>query len=585
LFVGERGCGKSTLARLFQSLLPAETPFIELPLNATEEAVLGGIDLEKTIRSGDRYYQPSLLDRAAGGFLYVDDVNLLAGEILALVLQSQESVSLRSNGSANGIGAGFQLIASMTAESPLSPHVLDRFGMAVPWRHVDDPTLRAQIILAAGNHHPHFPDPRDLELRESVLMARQRIEVVGIPEKIEGLIAEQCGQALISGHRGDIYLYYAARANAALSGKAMVSEEDLNAVLPLVLEHRRRLPPPDNAEQQRQHKRHENQKQENERPHDDAKGGARQDAPSTIDSEPQDGDRDAATSKALVALPKEQVFEIGDTFTVRRFQFRRDRVKRGSSGRKVKTLSHDKRGRYVKSVERGFENDIAIDATIRAAAPWQKLRGAGEILSIRPEDILFKQREKRIGHLTIFVVDGSGSMGAQNRMTATKGAIQSLLLDSYQKRDKIAMIVFRKDQAELVLPPTSSVVWASRLLREIPVGGKTPLSAGLWRAYNLIQRIRLKAPETRFLVTLITDGKANQSMTAMSPAEEVRRMAMSLRELAYAEFIVVDTENTSSFVRTGSARKVAADLGAQYWATDNLKAESLASLIQNKTHA
>jgi magnesium chelatase subunit D len=248
----------------------------------------------------------------------------------------------------------------------------------------------------------------------------------------------------------------------------------------------------------------------------------------------------------------------------------------------VKTLSRDKRGRYVKSIERGLANDIALDATIRAAAPWQQARGAGQALLIQPEDILYKQREKRIGHLTVFVVDGSGSMGAQQRMIAAKGAIQSLLLDSYQKRDKVAMIVFRRDHAELVLPPTSSVQLASRLLQQIPVGGKTPLGAGLQCAYDLLRRMRLKSAETRFLVTLITDGKANHSMSELSPVEEVQRMAFALKEQPGTEFIVVDTENTSSLVRTGNARSIAVQLGAQYFPMDTLRSENLAAVVQRK---
>ena len=187
------------------------------------------------------------------------------------------------------------------------------------------------------------------------------------------------------------------------------------------------------------------------------------------------------------------MFDTGEAFQTKRFFFRKDRLKRMSSGRRTKTRSKDKGGRYVRSILNG-EDDVAIDATIRAAAPYQNIRTGDDMLVIHNRDLRYKQREKKTGHLVIFAVDGSGSMGAQSRMTETKGAIQSLLMDCYQKRDKVAMLVFRKDKAEIVLPPTSSVEHASRRLKEIPTGGKTPLGSGLMEAYALIKRYRKKGP-------------------------------------------------------------------------------------------
>ena len=192
------------------------------------------------------------------------------------------------------------------------------------------------------------------------------------------------------------------------------------------------------------------------------------------------------------------MFDTGETFHTKRLSFRKDRLKRLSSGRRTKTRSKDKGGRYVRSIFNA-PDDVAIDATIRAAAPYQQVRKRQNMLVIHDRDLRYKQREKKTGHLVIFAVDGSGSMGAQRRMTEAKAAIQSLLMDCYQKRDKVAMIVFRKDKAETVLQPTSSVEHASRTLKEIPTGGKTPLSSGLVEAHALIKRYAKKAPETRFL--------------------------------------------------------------------------------------
>jgi magnesium chelatase subunit D len=579
LFVGERGCGKSSLMRCFPALLPPPVPFVEFPLNATEEAVLGGINLESTIRSGTRCMEKSLLQRAAGGFVYIDDINLLPGEILSLVLYAQDRSALAVLPSHTaGI---FQLIASMCADNPLSPHALDRFGMAVAWQHVDDPLLRKQVILTK-DPSSCAPDKRDGEIRSAIAVARQRLASIHISEAIEEKIADHCAAHLVAGHRADIFFYYAARAYAALEGHAEVTQEDLEVVLPLVLEHRQREAQPQNQSQEQQSDDHQKNSETPEQSSQQDQSNAAQDHSSQPQTEEQDGEDNKKSSRSLPAQPKEQVFDVGDPFSVRRMQFLHDRMKRGSAGRKVKTLSRDKRGRYVKSIERGLANDIAIDATIRAAAPWQKARGAKQTLIIRGEDILFKQREKRIGHLTVFVVDGSGSMGAQQRMVAAKGAIQSLLLDSYQKRDKVAMIVFRRDHAELVLPPTSSVQLASHFLQQIPVGGKTPLGAGLQCAYDLLQRMRLKSAETRFLVTLITDGKANHSMSELSPAEEAKRMTFALKQLPSTEFIVIDTENKSSFVRTGNAGAIAVELNAQYFRMDELRAENIAAAVLRK---
>ncbi|NTU43047.1 MAG: VWA domain-containing protein, partial [Nitrospirales bacterium] len=243
--------------------------------------------------------------------------------------------------------------------------------------------------------------------------------------------------------------------------------------------------------------------------------------------------------------------------------------------------SKDRGGRYLRAALRG-ERDIALDATLRAAAPFQGLRKRDGRLVIHQEDLRYKEREKRMCHLVVFVVDGSGSMGARKRMAETKGAIQSMLMDCYQKRDRVSLIVFRKDRAEVVLPPTASVELASRRLAEIPVGGKTPITAGLLEAYHLVKKTMLRNPETRPLVVLITDGRANHGMTEMPIREEMQKVSSLFAGLQGTDFVVVDTEEKKGFLKTDLALQIAQWLDADYYPVDALRSEFLAGIIKEK---
>jgi magnesium chelatase subunit D len=279
---------------------------------------------------------------------------------------------------------------------------------------------------------------------------------------------------------------------------------------------------------------------------------------------------------------KEEVFPIGNPFDVRRLLFQRDRIGRRSSGRRTNTRFTGKGGRYVKSVLHSNVRDVAVDATLRAAAPWQIIRGRTLNVIVRDEDLRFKQREKKMGHLVIFVLDCSGSMGAKKRMIETKGAVLSLLTDCYHKRDKVSLIAFRKDRAEIILPPTTSVDFASRKLKEIPVGGKTPLSAALFTASNLIKQIRIKDPLIRFVVAIVSDCRANHALSGIPVREEVSKSAGILRNARNTDFIVVDTEDKSTVMRMDLARSLAGELHADYFTTEDLKAEYLAGLIASR---
>ncbi len=568
LFVGKRGTGKSTLARAIRTLAP-ELPFIELPLNVTEDALLGGVDLEETIGRGERVFQAGLLARAHGGVIYVDEVNLLNPEILSLLfeVQSRGENLIEREGMSRKHPSSFAIIASMNPEEgDLSPHFLDRFGMCVGFENPNG-AERLRVLKRTTFEQPERYRRRDERIKQRIILGRELKERVSLSDGLREKAAELCLGAMVAGHRADIALLRAARAYAAFCGQEEVTEGHLLKVLPLVLLHRRRFLEYYEQEQGEQPQR-EDEKDKKE------------------DNELLDHSQEDRPEGQELAPPsfkhgggREEVFEVGEAFRVRRLAFRKDRRERVSLGRRTKTRFSGKGGRYVRSLLRKGDKDIALDATLRAAAPWQLLRGRKDAVIVKEEDLRFKERERRLRHLVIFVVDGSGSMGANRRMVATKGAIQSLLLDCYQKRDKVSLIVFRKDRAEVVLPPTSSVELASKRLKELPVGGKTPLGAGLLAAYNLIKQVKLKHPETRFLVILVSDGRANQGVSGLNVWEEIKRCAMLLREVREADCIVVDTEDKSSFLRTDLAFKVASLLEAGYFTMTDLRAEGLVQLV------
>ncbi len=647
LFAGEKGSGKSTLARRFKNLLPKGTPFVNLPLNATEDALLGGVDMEDTLKAGKRVFQPGIFERAQGGFVYIDDMNLLAPEIMTLLFKGNNPIAgvsqtRQKNTPIAGVFqprrlAPFTLLGTMNPEEGfLSAHFLDRFGMCVLWETLKDSQQKIAVMKQSMpiadqenenyvknivlNHNvgwmkrsastnpaepPYviFPNqtnpitgifqPRrepmasrdnnpDHTLQKQIHHVRTILPSVVVPPAVRGYLTQLAIDYCVSGHRGDIFLFYAARAYAAFCRDQEVTKEHVDIVLPLVLVHRKRILQEREVDKTPQPQHRNTSPEQKETQEKDFSSA--QDATGNHEERTGENSSDGQNDFENPQRPSkeaEETFDVGQAFKVRRLSFRKDRMNRDVSGRRTKTGSSGKRGRHVKSILKN-NSDIAIDATIRAAAPFQQSRGRKELLLIRNEDLRFKQREKKMGHLVILAVDGSGSMGAQRRMVETKGAVQSLLTDCYQKRDQVAMIVFRKDRAEVILPPTSSVERASRKLREIPTGGKTPLTAGLLETFKLIKRVQMKSLETRFLVVLVTDGRANQSLTVAPVNEEIQKMASLLGELHSTDYVVIDTENKTNFIKTDLARDIAVMLEADYYGIDDLKAKHLTDIIRSR---
>jgi magnesium chelatase subunit D len=272
---------------------------------------------------------------------------------------------------------------------------------------------------------------------------------------------------------------------------------------------------------------------------------------------------------------------VGDPFQVRKLPTTTDRLSRRASGRRSYTISKKKRGRYIRSRDaQGRYDDIAIDATVRQAAPHQRERGPSDTaITIHDADLQRKVRVHKTGNLVVFVVDASWSMAAAERMEATKGAIMSLLVDAYQKRDRVAMVSFQKDRAFLVLPPTSSVEMARNALQRIPVGGKTPLSAGLLMSFQVIEREVNQNPDISPLMILLTDGAGNVSVTGTPPREEALIIANLFRERQLRS-VVINTEHES--LDRGLASELADHLAGNCYSLAEIRADNLYETVRRE---
>jgi len=604
---GQKGTAKSTAARGLNALLPAlpegrTPPFVDFPLGATEDMVIGAIDLEAAIRQGVVVFQPGLLARAHQGVLYVDEINLLNDHLADSILDASESGEniVEREGQSLRHASRFLLVGTMNPEEgELRPQLLDRFGLSVSVEGEREPALRVELLkrreafdLDADAFIARFRDD-EAALAARIVAARRRLCEVSCPAHLSGFIAEICQRNHVAGHRADIVMDRAARAHAAWRGDGDVSADDILAVAPMVLLHRMRTgepeipPPPPPPEDSPDEQAPDETEDQNEPGDQDEASPPSSDAPpdrgeaGTDEAPSQNGGGDQQQAPDA----SDEVLEIGAAFTVRKLDAQpRDKILRTGSGKRSRSRSACKQGRYVKSAQRRERNDLAFDATLRAAAPHQitrrKTATRDLAVHIADGDIRQKIRERRVGNFLLFIVDGSGSMGAHRRMVETKAAIMSLLLDAYQKRDKVAMVVFRGRCAETVLPPTNSVERAAKLLADLPVGGRTPLSQGLETASQILRQVERRDPAILPLAIVLTDGRANAGLGCSPPHEEALRAAAQLRDLhPGARFVVVDTE-APGVVRLELARKLADALNGLYFKTEDLRAEDLVALAK-----
>lgn len=596
LVTGEKGSAKSSLVRALAYVMP-DKKIINLPLNATEDMVFGNIDIEYAVTRGKKVFSPGMLARAHEQVLYVDEVNLLRREVLNGILDTADrGVNiLEREGLSHRHEARFTFIGTMNPEEGvLSSTVLDRFGLFVTVSREKDPAVRTEIlrrVLAYEKDPALFCQQYEAgtrELTKHLQDARGILGTIEVSIAMMELAAQYCAKAHSAGHRAELFLIEAAKAVAALAGRGYLLPGDLERAAFFVLPHRMRQeesPPPAAKEQQEELLQDRtDQEHQKEQPSPPPSGDAP--LPELQDeSEPDQGEdlsQDAAPQQNT-AGDQEQIADIDKIFSTMQLlvSVSQDRQIRQGSGKRSLTRTNLKQGRYVRScLPKGKLTDLAFDATLRAAAPYQRLRRRDHCcIAIQQEDLRQKVREKRIGNTFLFVVDASGSMGARERMRAVKGAIFSMLQDAYQKRDQVGLVAFRRDTAEVVLPVTRSVDLAQKCLQQLPTGGKTPLAQGLATAFSVLQSLQKKEREMQPVLVLITDGRANRSKAdGADPVAEAVKMAEKIK-MAGLYSVVIDTE--TDFIKLGVARTVAQEMGASYYSLQELSEQKILHIVKN----
>ncbi|MFF5706737.1 putative cobaltochelatase [Streptomyces sp. NPDC012794] len=657
---GEKGTAKSTAVRALSALLPqvdvvpgcrfscapaAPDPacpdgphepgpgkarparMVELPVGASEDRLVGALDIERALAEGVKAFEPGLLADAHRGILYVDEVNLLHDHLVDVLLDAaamgasyveREGVSVRH-------AARFLLVGTMNPEEgELRPQLLDRFGLTVEVAASREPGQRVEVVrrrLAYEDDPAGFAArwaADEHEVRAQVVAARALLPRVRLGDTALLRIAAACAGFEVDGMRADIVMARTATALAAWAGRTSVRKEDVRQAALLALPHRRRRAPfdapgldEDKLDEILDRFPDEEPDPEPEPgpgpegPDDGGDGGdggpggggggvppqsgGPESGPETAHA-PDTPDEPAGAEPAGEAPEPEPSAPRGgaggaEQAAVRAAEpFRTKMLSvpglgEGAAGRRSRARTAHGRTTGAQR-PRGQLTKLHLAATVHAAAPHQKARGrAGRGLVVRKDDLRQATREGREGNLVLFVVDASGSMAARQRMSAVKGAVLSLLLDAYQRRDKVGLITFRGAGAELALPPTSSVDAAAARLEKLPTGGRTPLGPGLLKAHEVLRIERLRDPSRRPLLVVVTDGRATSAGALGGDPRELSGRSARLLAAGGIASVVVDCE--SGPVRLGLAGALAADLGGPAVTLDGLRADSLAGLVKN----
>lgn len=588
LIRGEKGTAKSTAVRALAAVLGQvddDARLVELPIGATEDRVVGSLDLQKVLRDGEHAFSPGLLARAHGGVLYVDEVNLLHDHLVDVLLDAAAMgrVHIERDGVSHSHDARFVLIGTMNPEEgELRPQLLDRFGLTVDVAASRDVDVRVEVIRSrlafeadpAGFAARHAE--ADAELARRIAAARLAVADVVLPDNELRRIAALCAAFDVDGMRADLVLARTAVAHAAWRGSETVEEADIRVAAELALPHRRRRDPFDDPglDPDRLDEALSQTEAEDPEPDPEPPGGGGSDNP--VDGPAPQGDSQgngqagepAEGPKSNGAPPTRSSAPPSATFRTKALVV--PGVGEGAPGRRSR--ARNRTGSTVGSTEvPGEGHGTHVFATLLAAVNNQRRPGRPQV---QPDDVRRAVREGREGNLVIFVVDASGSMAARDRMSAVGGATLSLLRDAYQRRDKVAVITFRGQRADVLLPPTSSVYIAGRRLARFDTGGKTPLAQGLLAARDVVLREKARDRARRPLVVVLTDGRATGGPDPLGRTRTAARLLVAEGAAA----VVVDCE--TSFVRLGLAEQLAQQLDAPAVRLAQLQAGELTSLVK-----